>query len=205
VPAEEIPEDMPEPKGKPVCQTGIFDANLQHDLIMGCSAMGTIHMVQETVVHFSLKCQSTVETACYAMEFIAGQTCLDEAIAMCYELQILGAPLEGPVWIFGDNKSMIDSSLEPSGRIAKQHLILLWHCLREKAAMKIVHCMHIDSKKNESDCLTKHLPCPQLISPHGYAPDGSVKPETALVRRICARLVLNCGTQSLWDIFGWFQ
>jgi hypothetical protein len=161
-PFEEIPADMPEPKGKMVRQSGKFDANLQHDLVTGRSAMGTFHMVQGTVIHFSSKRQSTVETATYATEFIAGRTCLDESIAIRYELRMLGAPLEGPIWLFGDNKVMIESSSEPSGRLAKRHLILSWHRLREKAAMKIVYYLHIDSKENVSDCLTKHLAHPQL-------------------------------------------
>jgi hypothetical protein len=115
---------MPPPKGKPVRQSEWFDANLQHDLVTSQLAMGTFHMVQNTVAGYSSKRQSTVETATYATEFIAGQTCLDEAIALRYKLRMLGAPLEGPIWMFGDNKSMIKSSAEPSGRLAKRHLIL---------------------------------------------------------------------------------
>jgi hypothetical protein len=121
------------------------------------------------MVHCSSKRQSTVETATYATEFIAGRTCLDEALAIRYELQMLGAPLEGPIWIFGDNQSMINSSSEPSGRLTKRHLILSWHRLREKAAMKIVYYLHIGSKENIADCLTKHLthvPLWNLIKEH---------------------------------------
>jgi hypothetical protein len=124
--------------------------------------MGTFHMVQNTVAGYLPKRQSTVETATYVTEFIAGRTCLDEAIALRYELRMLGAPLEGPIWMFGDNKSMIKSSAEPSGRLAKRHLILSWHHLREKAAMKIVYYLHVSSKENISDCLKKHLVHPQL-------------------------------------------
>jgi hypothetical protein len=106
---------MPIPKGNPVWQSGWFDANLQHDMVTSRSAMGTFHMVQNTVVASSSKHQSTVETATYATEFIAGRTCLDEAIALRYELWMLGVPLDGPVWMFDDNQLMINSSSEPSG------------------------------------------------------------------------------------------
>jgi hypothetical protein len=156
-PFEELPEDMPVPKGKIVRQSAWFDANLQHDLVTGRSAMGSFHMVQGTPIHSSSKRQNTVETATNATEFIAGQTCLDEAVAIRYELRMLGAPLDGPMWMFGDNKSMINSSSEPSGRRAKRHLILSWHRLREKAAMKIVYYLYTPSEENFSDCLTKHL------------------------------------------------
>jgi hypothetical protein len=72
--------------------------------------MGAIFMVQGTIVgHFSWF-QSTVETATYASEFIAGRAALDESIAIQYELCMLGAPLDGPIWMFGDNKSLIGSS-----------------------------------------------------------------------------------------------
>jgi hypothetical protein len=177
-PFEEVAEDTPEPKGKPVRQTVLFDANLEHCKVTGRSAMGGVFMVQETIVgHFSRR-QSTVETATYASEFIAGRAALDEAIAIRYELRMLGAPLDGPIWMFGDNKSMIDSAAEPAGRLTKRHLILSWHRLREKAAMGIVHYLHIGSKENIADCLTKHLahaPMWALIKEHLFYRNNEAK------------------------------
>ena len=99
-----------------------------------------------------------METATYASEFLAARAALDESLAIRYELRMLGAPIEGPIWMFGDNKSMIDSASQPSGRLQKRHLILTWHRLREKAAMGIVRFLHITSTENVADCLTKHLP-----------------------------------------------
>jgi hypothetical protein len=175
---EEIPEDAPVPKGKPVWQTGFFDADLEHCKVTGRLAMGAIFMVQGTIIgHFSRR-QSTVETATYASEFIAGRAALDESIAIWYELRMLGAPLDGPIWMFGDNKSMINSAAEPSGRLTKRHLILSWHWLREKAAMGMVHYLHIGSKENIADCLTKHLahtPMWALIKEHLFYRYNEVK------------------------------
>jgi hypothetical protein len=36
-----------------------------------------------------------------------------KVLAIRYELLMLGAPIDGPMWLFGDNKSMIDSASEP--------------------------------------------------------------------------------------------
>jgi hypothetical protein len=94
---------------------------------------------------------------------------LDESIAIRYELRMLGAPLDGPIWMFGDNKSMIGSSAEPAGCLTKRHLILSWHRLREKVAMGIIYYLHIKSKENLADCLTKHLtqiPLWNLVKDH---------------------------------------
>jgi hypothetical protein len=119
--------------------------------------MGAIFEVQGTIIgHFSRR-QTTVEMATYASEFVAARAALDEGLAIQYELRMLGAPIDGPKWMFGDNKSMIDSASEPAGRLQKRHLILLWHRLREKAAMGIVRYVHIQSQENVADCLTNHL------------------------------------------------
>ena len=150
-PFEEVPEDAPMPKGKPVRQTVYFDANLEHCKVIGRSAMGAVVMVQGTIIGQFSRRQSMVETATYASEFIAGRAALDESIAIRYELRMLGAPLDGPIWMFGDNKSMIDSAAEPAGRLTKRHLILSWHRLREKAAMGVVYYLHIGSKENIAD------------------------------------------------------
>jgi hypothetical protein len=89
--------------------------------------MGAVFEVQGMIVgHFS-RCQSTVETATYASEFVAARAALDEGLAIRYELRMLGALIDGPMWLFGDNKPMIDSAMEPSGRLQKRHLLLSWH------------------------------------------------------------------------------
>jgi hypothetical protein len=140
--------------------------------------MGGVFMVQETIVGVFSRRQSTVETATYASEFIAGRAALDESIAIRYKLRMLGAPLDGPIWMFGDNKSMINSAAEPAGRLTKRHLILSWHRLREKAAMGIVYYLHIGSKENIADCLTKHLahgPMWALIKEHLFYRYNEVK------------------------------
>jgi hypothetical protein len=154
---EELHCNMPTPKGKAVRQAIMVDTNLEHCKVTGQAAMGAIFEVQGTIVgHFSQR-QSTVETATYASEFVAARAAFGEGVAIRYELRMLGAPVNGPMCFFGDNKSMIDSASQPAGRLQKRHLILSWHLLREKAAMGIVNYLHIKSEENVADCLTKHL------------------------------------------------
>jgi hypothetical protein len=51
--------------GKRVVFTTYVDANLFHDLISGKSVTGTLHWANQTVIDFSTKLQSTVETATF--------------------------------------------------------------------------------------------------------------------------------------------
>jgi hypothetical protein len=91
------------------------------------------------------------------IEFVAARAPLDEGLAIRYELRMLGAPIDGPMWLFGYNKSMINSVSEPLGHLHKGHLLLSWHQLREKVAMGIVYYVHVKLAENLADCLTKHL------------------------------------------------
>ena len=68
----------------------------------------------------------------------------------------------------GDNKSVVTSSTVPSSMLAKRHLALSYHRVREAIAAKIIKFCHIDGKKNVADVMTKFLACPNfwpLIEP----------------------------------------
>ena len=70
-PTEELPPNMPTPKGKLVRTTTYFDANLMHDVITGRSASGVLHFLNQTPWEWFSKCQAQVETATYGSEFMA--------------------------------------------------------------------------------------------------------------------------------------
>ncbi len=67
---EQIPDNMPEPKGKTVTITTFVNANLMHDVIMGRSVSGIIHMMNKTPIEWFCKQQNQVETATYGSEFM---------------------------------------------------------------------------------------------------------------------------------------
>eukprot|EP00957_Ditylum_brightwellii_P165789 12622126-Ditylum_brightwellii.AAC.1 len=76
---KEIPEDMPEPSGKPVMTTAFADANLLHDVITGRSFTGIVHLLNETPIDWFSNRQNTVETATYGSELIAARTACNYA------------------------------------------------------------------------------------------------------------------------------
>jgi hypothetical protein len=52
---EEIPPDMPVPKGKAVRTTTYLDANLMHDMVTGQSMSGIIHLLNQTPIQWFSK------------------------------------------------------------------------------------------------------------------------------------------------------
>ena len=59
--------------------------------------------------------------------------------------------------MFGDNLSVIKSSTILSSTLKKHHNALAYHCVHEAIASKIVHFVHIESRNNPADILSKHM------------------------------------------------
>ena len=116
---EEVPADAPEPLGKHVVLTHCFDANLHHNMLTGHVVTGALHLANQMPIDWYSKKQSTVETSTYGSEFVAGRTCVEQIVDLCYTLRYLGVPLREKSYVFGDNKSMIDSSTIPHSRLHK--------------------------------------------------------------------------------------
>jgi len=71
---------------------------------------------------------------------------------------MLGVKVNSPVLMLGDNKSVVLNSTTPSSVLKKKPCAINYHRVREAIAGNIVRYVHIDSKLNVADCLTKPLP-----------------------------------------------
>ena len=155
---EELPADMPEPKGHPVRISTYEDANLMHDLISGRSMTGILHLLNQTPIYWFSKKQGSVETATYGSEFVAAKTATEQIMDLKYTLRMMGIPLDGPAWMFGDNQSVLTSATVPQSNLNKRHNALAYHRVREAVSAKVMYFMHIPGKVNVSDIFTKFLP-----------------------------------------------
>ena len=155
-PSENVPDDAPEPLGKPACTTHYVDANLMHCLATGRSVTGIMHMLNKTPIDCFSKKQSTVETATYGSEYNAARIAVDQIIDLRATLRYLGVPIEGKAHMFGDNESVVTSSTIPHSKLNKRHNVLAYHRVREAIAAKYVNFHHINGKINPADILSKH-------------------------------------------------
>jgi len=152
---EDIPDNIPKPLGKPVIHTTYVDANLMHDVTSGKSATGILHLLNKTPIDWFTKKQPTVETATYGSEFRAARIATEQILDLRTTLRYLGVPVEGPTILFGDNESVVRSSMIPEGRLHKRHLLLSFHRVRECIAGKIVKFIYIPGDMNPADILSK--------------------------------------------------
>jgi len=93
----------------------------------------------------------------YGSEFMVARQAAQQIIDRRYTLHMMGIPLDGPSWMFGDNASVITSSTIPHSTLNKRHNALSYHCVRECIASKILYLLHCSGKLNLTDMLTKPL------------------------------------------------
>ena len=66
--------------------------------------------------------------------------------------------IDGPSWLFGDNKSVVTSSTIPHSGLNKHWNALSYHKVHEAIASNIVQFEHIPTNENPAGILTKVLP-----------------------------------------------
>jgi hypothetical protein len=97
-----------------------------------------------------------VETATYGSEFVAARICVEQIIELRNILRYLGVPIRQKSYMFGDNQSVVNSSMQVHAKLHKRHTILSFHRVREAVAAGIVHFHFIPGQYNPADILSKH-------------------------------------------------
>jgi hypothetical protein len=155
---EELPPNMPLPKGRIASTTCYVDSDHAHDVVTRRSVSGILLFMNSMPVKWFSKRQKTVETSSYGSELVAARNAVDLIIELRYKLRMLGVPIAGPTLMLGDNMSVVINTTMPSSQLKKKHNAIAYHRVRESIASKIVLFAHIPSKENLADFLTKPLP-----------------------------------------------
>ena len=77
---------------------------------------------------------------------------IDQRAYLCY----LREPVGEMDYVWGDNKSMIDSLTIPESKLNKQHSILSFHYVRSMISQGYINLQYIASEWNFADILTKN-------------------------------------------------
>ena len=82
---------------------------------------------------------------------------MDLTKGLRYKLIMMGIPIDGPTSVFCDNKSVVTSMYVPTLTLAKKHLGICYHAVRESVAVGIHRIAHISGESNPGGVLTKLL------------------------------------------------
>ena len=97
----------------------------------------------------------TIETSIFGAEFVAMKHGMEKLRGPRYKLRMMGVPIDGPLYIYGDNKSAITNSTRPESVLKKKCNSICCHACRESVAMDESRFAHISTHDNWADFLTK--------------------------------------------------
>ena len=153
---EEYPKNLPAARGNPVQQLSYVDANLYHDMLSGKAVTALLHMLNQTPIDWFSRKQDTVETATFGSENVAARKGIEQMKDIKFTLLYLGVPVIDRSIMVGDNKSVVDCATQPHSRLAKRHLMLSYHYVREAIATGNYAYVWLNGKDNPADILSKH-------------------------------------------------
>lgn len=155
---EELPDKMPTPLGKPVDIRMYVDADHAGDKVTRRSRTGYFIFLNSAPINWLSKKQSRIETSVFGAEFIAMKQGVETLRGLRYKLRMMGIPIAGPSYIFGDNKSVITNSSKPESVLNKKANHICYTAVREAVAMGECLIAHIGTHDNLADLATKIIP-----------------------------------------------
>jgi hypothetical protein len=152
---EAIPDNMPEPRGKPVSTTSFVDADHAGCRLTRRSHSGVLIFVNRAPIIWFSKRQATVESSTFGSESIAMRQAIDLIEALRYKLRMMGVPVEEATKVYGDNESVVNATTRPESTLKKKHNAINFHRCREAVAAGHIRVAWINGTDNLADALTK--------------------------------------------------
>ena len=103
------------------------------------------------------KKQTSVESSSFGSEFIAMKQCCEYIRGLRYKLRMMGIPVVGHAYVFGDNQSVLANTTIPDSTLKKKSQSIAYHFVREGSARNEWRTTYINTNDNDSDLLTKVL------------------------------------------------
>ena len=155
---EELPSNMPEPRGLGFVLRAKVDADHASDTTTRRSRTGFLIYINSALVHWHSKKQNSVESSSFGSEFIAMKQCCEYLRGLRYKLRMMGIPVSGPAYVEGDNQSVLANTTIPDSALKKKSQSIAYHFVREGVARDEWRTAYVNTHLNEADLLTKPLP-----------------------------------------------
>ena len=155
---EELPANMPQPRGVGFVVTAKVDADHASDTVTRRSRTGMFVYVNSALVYWSSKKQNSVESSSFGSEFIAMKQVCEYIRGLRYKLRMMGIPVIGPAKVYGDNQSVLANTTNPDSTLKKKSQSIAYHFVREGTAKDEWRTGYVNTNDNDADLLTKQLP-----------------------------------------------
>ena len=146
---------MPQPQGMGFVLQAKIDANHAADTV---SQTGFLVFLNSDPIYWLSKKQASVESSSFRSEFCTMKHCCEYLRGLRYKLRMLGIPCTAPVYIQGNNQSVLYNTTLPDSTLKKKSQSIAYHYVREGAARDEWRTSYVNTHDNDANLLTKPLP-----------------------------------------------
>jgi hypothetical protein len=132
---ENMPPNMSEPRGKEVELRLYVDADHAGDQLIRRSRTGFFLFLNTAPMLWYSKQQATVETSVFGSEFVALKVGMEMTRGFRYKLWMMGIPIVGPAFVYGDHMSVLHNTQRPELMLMKKSNSVCYHYCREAVMM----------------------------------------------------------------------
>jgi hypothetical protein len=115
-------------------------------------------MLNNAPIYWYSKKQTSCETSSFGSEFVAMKQCCEYIRGLRYKLRMMGIPVEGHTYVFGDNQSVLANTSKPHSSLKKKSSSIAFHFVREGVAKNEWRTTYLNTNLNPADICTKSLP-----------------------------------------------
>ena len=156
--SEPVPDNAPEQRGHGFTMRLFCDSDHAGDSVTRRSRTGYLVYLQNAMIQWYSKKQTSVETSSFGSEFMALKVATEYVRGLRYKLRMMGIPINECCYVYGDNQSVLVNSSQPDSALKKKSNSIAFHHVREGTARDEWRCAYINTDDNHSDMQTKPLP-----------------------------------------------
>lgn len=124
---ERIPSNAPQPRGYGFYITAYVDSDHAGDMLTRHSRTSFLVYVNNAPIFWSSKKQGGIETSSFASEFMVMKSCCEYLRGLRYKLRMMGIAINGPSYIYGDNKSVLSNASLPDSVLRKKSVSIAYN------------------------------------------------------------------------------
>ncbi len=133
----------------------MVDSNHAGDKTTRQSRTGFLIFLNMSLLNWLSQKQPTIESSVFGAEFFAMKLGVEVLWGIRYKLRMMGIPIAGPTYVYGDNMSVIHNTQRPESTLKKKNLSICYHAVRKAVAMGEILTSHVRTENNFSDFMTK--------------------------------------------------
>ncbi|SCZ99435.1 BZ3500_MvSof-1268-A1-R1_Chr3-1g06010 [Microbotryum saponariae] len=159
---------------------GYSDANWGACLTTSRSTMGYAFILSGAAIAWCSKREHRVAKSTTDAEYLSLSYTSGDAIHLSELLAELGAPVSGPVVLYGDNQGSLALAQHPTNHQGSRHVRISEHYVRERVAEKDIEVRYIATGDMIADIFTKALgPKPFIFHRENLGLRGAVSPRAS--------------------------